>query len=57
MHTKPDLRVFLKWMIVGSGSVITDVMHSKGKLDWEVGERVSAMTISSATSKMRSRNT
>ena len=26
MHTKPDLRVFLKWMIVGSGSVITDVM-------------------------------
>ena len=25
MHTKPDLRVVLKWMIVGSGSVITDV--------------------------------
>ena len=26
MHTKPDLRVFLKWMIAGSGSVITDVI-------------------------------
>jgi len=24
--TKPDLRVFLKWMIADSGSVITDVM-------------------------------
>ena len=26
MHAKPDLRVFLKWMIADSGSVITDVM-------------------------------
>ena len=26
LHAKPDLRVFLKWMIAGSGSVITDVM-------------------------------
>ena len=29
MHAKPDLRVFLKWLIAGSGcsgSVITDVM-------------------------------
>ena len=26
MHTKPDLRLFLKWMIAGSGSVITDVI-------------------------------
>ena len=26
MHTNPDLRVFLKWMIAGSGSVITDVI-------------------------------
>ena len=26
MHTKPDLCVFLKWMIARSGSVITDVM-------------------------------
>ena len=26
MHTKPDLRVFLKWMIADSGSVITDVI-------------------------------
>ena len=25
MHAKPDLRVFLKWMIAGSGSVIADV--------------------------------
>ena len=24
MHAKPDLRVFLKWMIARSGSVITD---------------------------------
>ena len=26
MRAKPDLRVFLKWMIAGSGSVITDVI-------------------------------
>ena len=26
MHTKPDLRVLLKWMIARSGSVITDVI-------------------------------
>ena len=26
MHAKPDLRVFLKWMIAGSGSVIADVI-------------------------------
>ena len=26
MHTKPDLRVLLKWMIAHSGSVITDVI-------------------------------
>jgi hypothetical protein len=26
MHTKPDLRVFLKWMIIRSGSVITAVI-------------------------------
>ena len=27
MHAKPDLRVVLKWMIAGSGSVIADVIH------------------------------
>ena len=27
MHAKPDLRVFLKWMIAGSGSVIEDVIR------------------------------
>ena len=27
MHAKPDLRVILKWMITGSGSVITDVIR------------------------------
>ena len=27
MHAKPDLRVFLKWRIAGSGSVITDVIR------------------------------
>ena len=27
MHAKPDLRVVLKWMIAGSGSVITAVMR------------------------------
>ena len=26
LHAKPDLRVFLKWMITRSGSVITDVI-------------------------------
>ena len=29
MHTKPDLRVSLKWMIARSGSVITDVIRLK----------------------------
>ena len=29
MHAKPDLRVFLKWMVIRSGSVITDVMLLK----------------------------
>ena len=29
MHAKPDLRVVLKWMIAGSGSVITDVSEQK----------------------------
>ena len=29
MHAKPDLRVFLKWMIARSGSVITDVISLK----------------------------
>ena len=32
MHAKPDLRVFLKWMIAGSGSVITDVIRLNPKL-------------------------
>ena len=32
MHAKPDLRVVLKWMIAGSGSVIADVMSLKGLL-------------------------
>ena len=32
MHTKPDLRVFLKWMIARSGSVITDVIQPNSKL-------------------------
>jgi hypothetical protein len=29
MHAKSDLRVFLKWMIARSGSVITDVMRTE----------------------------
>jgi hypothetical protein len=29
MHAKPDLRVFLKWMINCSGSVITAVMRTE----------------------------
>ena len=33
MHTKPDLRVFLKWMIARSGSVITDVIPLKRGLN------------------------
>ena len=28
MHTKPNLRVFLKWMIADSGSVITAVIQT-----------------------------
>ena len=27
MHAKPGLRVVLKWMIAGSGSVIADVIR------------------------------
>ena len=34
MHAKPDLRVFLKWMIAGSGSVITDVIHLNMNPNW-----------------------
>jgi len=30
MHAKPDLRVVLKWMIAGSGSVITAVIQLRG---------------------------
>ena len=30
MHAKPDLRVFWKWMIAGSGSVITDDYEVQG---------------------------
>ena len=29
MHAKPDLSVFLKWMIADSGSVITDAIPLK----------------------------
>ena len=29
MHAKPDLRVFLKWVITRSGSVITAVIQTK----------------------------
>jgi hypothetical protein len=29
MHAKPDLRVFFKWMIADSGSVITAVIPLK----------------------------
>ena len=29
MHAKPDLRVFLKWKIAGSGSVIPAVIQAK----------------------------
>ena len=28
MHAKPDLRVFLEWMIADSDSVITDVIQT-----------------------------
>ena len=31
MRAKPDLRVFLKWMIAGSGSVITDDYEVLGR--------------------------
>ena len=33
MHAKPDLRVFLKWKITGSGSVITAVIQRKLWID------------------------
>ena len=37
MHAKPDLRVFLKWMIARSGSVITDVIRALRVDNIEVG--------------------
>jgi hypothetical protein len=30
MHTKPDLRVFWRWMIIGFGSVIVAVLGAIG---------------------------
>ena len=36
MHAKPDLRVFLKWMIAGSGSVITDVIQLGPKCRYNI---------------------
>ena len=41
MHAKPDLRVFLKWMIAGSGSVITDVIQHQ----FEAYERSTKTTV------------
>ena len=38
MHAKPDLRVFLKWMIAGSGSVITDVIRLENWAKIHLGE-------------------
>ena len=32
MHAKPDLRVFLKWKITRSGSVIMDVIGPHARL-------------------------
>ena len=34
MHAKPDLRVFLEWMIAGSGSVIADVITFHARSGW-----------------------
>ena len=46
MHAKPDLRVLLKWMIAGSGSVITDVIQIE----------VSRAQPSSASARTRSKD-
>ena len=35
MHAKPDLQVCLKWWIVHSGRVITDVIWPKRSLPWK----------------------
>ena len=34
MHAKPDLRVFLKWKIARSGSVITDVIRLRDTFNY-----------------------
>ena len=34
MHAKPDLRVFLEWMITGSDSVITAVITFHARSGW-----------------------
>ena len=43
MHAKPDLRVLLKWLIAGSGSVITAVIwldESEAQLNVVVSVRI-----------------
>ena len=44
MHAKPDLRVFLNWMIAGSGSVITDVIGLKLMLKFSLASMLIAVT-------------
>ena len=46
MHAKPDLRVFLKWMIAGSGSVITDVIQAGALGSWSANARFTFGAIS-----------
>ena len=48
MHTKPDLRVSLKWMIARSGSVITDVITLRFPNDKEHSELESRQAVSTA---------
>ena len=46
MHAKPDLRVVLKWMIAGSGSVITDVMPPENFMNMDsvaIGKQIIAL--------------
>ena len=44
MHAKPDLRVFLKWMINRSGSVITAVITFHARSGWWDAQSVQHQT-------------
>ncbi len=60
MHAKPDLRVFLNWMIAGSGSVITadipleQITTHGAKVEVNVWDSYSAFSLCRGCPSLRS---